>query len=353
MSDVLLVSLGTTHGLRVADSMLVEMLREAGASTDAIRVRIGATNALRRGYPVNDFVEAIAARRAVQRALASRPTPKALLFSTTTAALLNPCPKLPFGVRLDSPAALNRRGLPRAPVRALERRSLARARLIITLGAAGAAALPAGSAHAEIVPVPIDPSGSINGARDPDLAVAYVPDPKTKGLLLLCAAWAQVTGGARRLDVFGIDGAAARAFLARWGLIEPAGVTFHGYVSGEAFRAALRGAHCFISAARWEDYGQAPLEALRDGALLVTAPAEGPYEALPIARALDAALVAADLEPASLAAAIRAAFARDARSRATYQERAAERLEPYRWGRAVESLRTNVLPSLLANEHRG
>ena len=31
----------------------------------AVATRIGSTNALRRGYPVNDVVEAIAARRAL------------------------------------------------------------------------------------------------------------------------------------------------------------------------------------------------------------------------------------------------------------------------------------------------
>ncbi len=48
----------------------------------------------------------------------------------------------------------------------------------------------------------------------------------------------------------------------------------------------------FVCAPRREDYGIAQLEALADGCLLVTTPAPGPYAALPIARALDARLVA-------------------------------------------------------------
>ena len=346
MSDVLVVSLGTTPGLRVADSLLISMLREAGAGAEAISVKLGATNALRRGYPVNDLVEAVAARRALARALATRARPRAVLFSTTTAAMLAASDGLPYAVRLDSPAALNRPGARNAPVRRLERRSLARARLLIPLGAAGAAALPAGSARAEVVPVPIEPSGDITGARDLDLAVGYAAD-KAKGLDVLCAAWAQVGGPPRRLEIFGIEREAARAFLGRRGVSEPPGVTFRGIVSAGQFRAALRAARCFISAARWEDFGQAPLEALRDGALLVTTPAGGPYEALAIARELDRELVATDRQAPALATAIAAAYARDDAARASYQASAADRLEPYRREAAVAALRARVLPALL------
>ena len=71
--DVLVVSLGTTRGLRLADAQLVDMLREAGASVAAVATRIGLTNALRRAYPVNDVVEAIAARRALRDGLPAVP----------------------------------------------------------------------------------------------------------------------------------------------------------------------------------------------------------------------------------------------------------------------------------------
>ena len=348
MSDVLVVSLGTTRGLRGADALLVDMLHEAGASADAVGVRIGLTDRVRRGYPVNDLVEAVAARRALAQALASRPRPRALLFSTTTAALLAETDGLAYAVRLDSPAALNRWGARNAPVRRLERRSLARSRLTIPLGEAGAVALPAGSAPAAVVPVPIEPSGDVTGPRDLDRAVAYVPDPKAKGLDVLCAAWAQVAGGSRRLEVFGIETRVAAAFLTRRGHPMPPGVTFRGFVSDQDFRAALRGARCLVCAARWEDFGQAPLEALRDGALLVTTPAHGPYEALGIARELDPNLVASDLAPAPLAAAVDAAYALDDDARARYRERAATRLEPYRRAAGVEVLRTRVLPVLLS-----
>ena len=50
MTELLLISLGTTRGLGVADSMLLlEMLAQAGAEVEAVGVAIGAAGALRRG----------------------------------------------------------------------------------------------------------------------------------------------------------------------------------------------------------------------------------------------------------------------------------------------------------------
>jgi hypothetical protein len=40
--DILVLSLGTTRGLRIADAELVEMMRQAGASVTAAGTRIGA-----------------------------------------------------------------------------------------------------------------------------------------------------------------------------------------------------------------------------------------------------------------------------------------------------------------------
>ena len=81
-----------------------------------------------------------------------------------------------------------------------------------------------------------------------------------------------------RLLVFGIDPDRGRAFLARFGIPEPAGLEWRGAVPREEFRAALRQAHVHVTSARWEDWGQAQLEALADGALLASTPAGGPFE---------------------------------------------------------------------------
>ena len=68
--DVLLVSLGTTLGWRVADRTLTDQLKRAGATVEAVSVGRGAADRLRRGYPLNDVIEMHAARRAVARAIA-------------------------------------------------------------------------------------------------------------------------------------------------------------------------------------------------------------------------------------------------------------------------------------------
>ena len=47
------------------------------------------------------------------------------------------------------------------------------------------------------------------------------------------------------------------------------------------FRALLRRARVYVTAPRREDYGLAQLEALADGALLVTTPAPGPLRGAP------------------------------------------------------------------------
>jgi hypothetical protein len=85
--DVLLLSLGTTLGWRVADALFADQLRNAGVGVAVEAVRIGATGRLRRAYPVTDLVEATAARRALASAI-DRHQPRALAISTTTAAML-------------------------------------------------------------------------------------------------------------------------------------------------------------------------------------------------------------------------------------------------------------------------
>jgi hypothetical protein len=346
MTDVLLVSLGTTLGWRVGDRHFVEQLRRAGADAEAVTVRFGLTGRLRRGYPANDFVEMVAARRATAAAVYAY-RPRAVVLSTTTAAMLVPELGVPYAVRLDAPARLNRPGARNAPLRALERRGLRRARVVLPWSHAAVSELPDGAAPAIVVPPPVVPSGE-RADEDPRLAVAYVPDPKAKGLDVLCAGWAAAgLGHGARLAVYGLDRGWAREHLRRAGVPEPPGVEWPGIVPAPEFRAALRRARAYVGGARWEDFGQAPLEALADGALLATVPSGGPFEALALARELDPALVAGSLAPAGLGAAVRAAFELpDERVRA-YRRRAAELLAAYRPEAVQAVVGERVLPALL------
>ena len=345
MSDLLLVSLGTTRGLRLADAHLVDMLREAGSSVDAVATRIGFTNALRRAYPVNDVVEAIAARRAFVAA-SRRYRPRAVVFSTTTAALLAGDPGMPFAVWFDAPARLNRPGFASRPLHALERRQLARARVLMPHSPGAIGALPVGSAPTVLVPPPIPVAPPPGDTREP-FAIGYTPDPKAKGLALLCAAWERAELPGARLVIAGIPRERAVEFLARRGARLPPGAELAGMLPQPSFRDLLSRARVFASAAEWEDFGIAPLEALDRGAVLVGASGGGPFPGLGIARALAPEFVAADREPDSLARALEAAFAASDDRLAEYRVAARVALEPYRPEASVKRLREEVLPALL------
>jgi glycosyl transferase family 1 len=347
--DVLLVSLGTTLGWRVADEMLLEQLRRAGASTAVVSVGRGAADRLRRGYPLNDLVEMHAARRTVRTAV-ERHEPRALIVSSTTAAMLLPALPVPYAVRFDSPARLNRPGARNAALHALERRAMRRARITIPFSVAGAEALPPGAARAIVASPPIDPSASrssIERAERGRVAVAYVPDPKAKGLDVLVAGWADAAVPDARLEVYGLEPEWARAHLRRSGVPEPATLDLPGTVTAAQFRARLRHAHAYLAGAHWEDWGQAPLEALADGALLATVPSGGPYEGLRLARQLDRSLVADEIDGAALAPAIRAAFEMPDEQASAYRARAAELLRPYRSEAVQETVTRDLLPALL------
>jgi hypothetical protein len=343
--DLLVLSLGTTRGLRAADAQFAGLCRDAGATVEVVGTRIGATDALRRAYPVNDIVEALAARRALATAL-ERERPRAVVYSSTTAALLAPDPGVPYAIRFDSPAVLNRPGGASRVLHPLERRRMRAARLLLPFSAVALRLLPAGSGPAVVLPAPLEPSGD-PAAERPPVAVAYVPDPRAKGLDIVCGAFGAAAVEGARLDVYGIDPDLAREFLTGAGVELPAAATLRGHVPTAQFRAALREARVLVHGARWEDYGMAPLEALADGALVATTPAGGPYAALPLARDLAGELVATSIDADALATALRAAFAIPEERAAAYRAAALERLAPYRRDALVETLRERVLPALL------
>ncbi|MGH2913671.1 MAG: glycosyltransferase [Solirubrobacteraceae bacterium] len=346
-ADVLLLSLGTTRGLQIQDAQFAQIAREAGASVATARVRVGAFDRLRRGYPINDTVEALAARRALAGALARGPA-RSVVLSTTTAALLARPGELPYAVWLDSPARLNRPGLRNRALHLLERRSLARARLVIVLSPGAVAQLPDGAAPSIVISPPVAPAPPRDGGRGEALVVAYVPDPKAKGLELLCRAWGRVgAADGARLVVTGIRPQRVVEFLGRFGLAPPPGMELAGMLAQEEFGSLMSRARAFVSAARWEDFGQAPLQALERGAALVCAPAGGPFPALSIARALEPGFVAIDREPRSLASALEAALGAGEPELVAYRTAARERLAPYRHEAQVQRMRELVLPALL------
>jgi glycosyltransferase involved in cell wall biosynthesis len=282
---------------------------------------------LRRNPAVTDLVEALAARRAA-RDLDAR----ALIFSTVTCALLQPTPEVPWAVRFDSTAAVNRPGASGAWQRARERRVLPRAKLLLPLGDEAARAAPG-----VIVRVPIE---EIAPAPERDIpALAYAGYPRKRGLDRLCEAWAHASQPGERLVVGGVGRERALRWLERCGVPKPAGVEWTGALPRHEWLRLMARARVFVNASRWEDHGLAQLEALSAGCLLVTVPSPGPYEALPLARRLAPELVSEDL-----AGALRAGL--DFEGAAAYAERARELLRPFRADAIQRVIADEVLPAL-------
>jgi glycosyltransferase involved in cell wall biosynthesis len=346
-ADVLVVSLGTTPGLRRADDALVRLLEGLGLACELRRVDVGRAGALRRHPAVTDLVEAVAARRA-----AAGPPARAVIYSAVTSALLDR-PRVPYAVRFDAPAVLNRPGAAGAWQRAAERKALAGAAVLLPWGEAAAHAARRGLGHGpRIVPlhVPVDAT-LLTPPRDV-AAVAYAGYPRKRGLELLCAAWGEVARPQERLVLGGLDREQGLAWLDRCEVAEPPGITWAGALPHPEWLRTVAEARVFVNASRWEDHGLAQLEALASGTPLVTVPSPGAYEALPLARRLAPELVAEDLTPEALGRALRAGLDFAPARREAYAAAARELLRPYRAEAVRETLRTEVLPLLGLEGHR-
>jgi glycosyltransferase involved in cell wall biosynthesis len=320
-TDLLLVSLGSTAGLRAADAELAGALQRAGASVAVVAARPQRDV---RTLALTDFVWARAARAAARRGIAEH-RPGAVVYCTTTAALLWP---RPGAIRYDAPAAANRPGRHGVWQRPVERRRLSEASLLVPQ-ASGAVDEAAGP-HAPhvVVPIPVEPSAPPSAQRD-IAAITYAANPEKKGLDRVLEAWVAARREGEELVVTGTE-RVPRA----------PGVRATGPLAPDAYRALLRRARVFVTAPRREDYGLAQLEALADGCLLVTNAAPGPYAALPVARELDPRLVTDDM-----AAALRAALDDPV---ADYAERALHALAPYRRAAVDATVRDQLLPRLLS-----
>jgi glycosyltransferase involved in cell wall biosynthesis len=379
--DIAIVSLGTTMGWRRGDEALAAHVEAAGATVELRPMRLGAAERqMQRTMATTDLVQALAARRAAVGVDA-----RAVVYSSITAALLQPV-RRPHAVRFDTIAALSRPGVGGAWQRRRERAVLARADLLLpwSEAAAAAARVAAGAAPsaagggmrnatdagaaaggAEVVgteaadaskaagvgpdvvvlPCVVDVADAV--APDSPDATAYAANPEKRGLDVLCAAWAAGAPEGARLVVGGIDRPDALRWLGRQGVAEPAGVEFAGAVPRQRWTALVAGSRVYVSAARYEDWGVAQMEALAAGVPLVSVPTPGPNAALPIARELAPELVAGGLDADALAAALRTGLALGDGDRARYAAAARRALEPYSDAALRTVVAERVLPALL------
>src|SRR3954454_4108140 len=148
-TDVLLVSLGSTAGLRAADAELAGALERAGAT-----VALASADPPRevRTLALTDLMWARAARAAAVRGIAEH-RPRAVVYSTVTAALLWP---RPGAIRYDAPAGAHRPGRQRLLQRPLERRRLRQAPLLVPQAPGTLAESPSPHAPAVVVPILVE-----------------------------------------------------------------------------------------------------------------------------------------------------------------------------------------------------
>ncbi|HEY2632738.1 MAG TPA: glycosyltransferase family 4 protein [Solirubrobacteraceae bacterium] len=339
---MLIVSLGSTGGLRAVDEELLGSLRRAGATAEIVSA---APQPPTRTLMLTDLRWALAARRAAKEGL-KRTGARVVIYSTTTAALLWP---RAGAIRFDAPAAANRMGRHGLWQRPLERRRLREASLLLPQSLGALLEVPAsvrdtlGSNGALVLAVPVEPSmPSVAHARsraaDPrDIAaVTYAANPTKKGLDMLLRAWVQVRREDEVLHVTGVEEQELRAL----GFDIPAeGVRVTGKLPREDYRALLCRARVYVCAARREDYGVAQLEALAEGCMLVTTPSPGPYVALPIASELDRRLVSEDIGTA-----LRVALDDPV---SHYSERALVLLAPFRRAEVDRQVAEELIPRLL------
>ena len=323
MTRVLLVSLGSTVGLRASDAELAASLERAGA---AVTLAAATPPRTVRTLALTDLVWARAARVAAAEAI-SRERPDAVIYSTITAALLAPAPG---AIRLDALSAANRPGRHGIWQRPRERRVLTRTSLLLPVSESALQGAPAAIGRVVVVPITVERSGPLleRGQRD-IAAITYAANPTKKGLDQVLAAWAAARRDGEELIVAGVAA------------LPPAeGVRVVGTLERGAYRALLRRARLYIGASRREEYGIAQLEALVDGAMFVSDEKAQHYPALDIARRLDGRLIGPDL-----AGAIRVALDDP---RPDYTAAAAAALESFSAASVDRIVAEQVLPALSA-----
>ena len=246
--DLLLLSLGTTRGLRVADAAFLEQVRAAGGRGEGGRCRDRPARPPA-PRPTRSTTWSRRAPRARATAVAVKtPRPRAVVFSTVTASLMAPRLDVPYAVRFDPPSILNRPGTATPPcTRSSARRWPARG-CCCPWSRRRRHALPPWRAAASCCRPP-----SCRRREEPLEArarrVGYAPDPKAKGLEVLCGAWERA--GIRDRPPGRVrDRARARAAPpgTRTETPEPRNVEWRGMTPAEDFRGALRRSLAYVTA---------------------------------------------------------------------------------------------------------
>jgi hypothetical protein len=345
----MVVAPNTTPGLLRDHADLMQGLSSVGATAVAVTSAFGILNHARIGRPLDEMVVTSSLAYAVRRAL-ERFSPRALLLATSQTGLLFPTRLLRrSAIRFDGLAASTRPDPRDVMTRALERRCLREARLLLPYTDEGAAEATALVPRRPLVvwPSPVRP-GPVWAERRRRGAVCYANNPDKKGLDLAVQAWALAAPVECPLFVTGIDEPTARRFLGQRNVAVPENVRFCGRMPEDEYRGLSASVDLHLGASRVDEFATTQLEALIDGALLVTVPSAGPIAPLSLARELDQELVAPSVSVEGLVVALRHVWDRDDVYRAGYRQRAARLMARFTPDTFRDALRNQILPMLLA-----
>ena len=289
-----MIGLGTTGGWRHADLTLAREFARRGIEVEGCWPVVPRLRRLRElARPLSsEYIEAFAMRRALLRHVSSGHD--LLVVSSNTGALLLPRRwSNRTMVWSDTPIRLARSGRGAQFLARAERRAISRVGSIAVQPQHSVALyrelFPEVADRVRFLPVPVSVPAQTSRRRE-RLGVTYAGNPDKKGLDLAVSAW-DSSGTDARLVVTGIEPAEARRFLAARSVPIPVNVDFAGRIPSARHRRLTQRAAVFVSASRREEYGNAQLEALADGAILVSGPCIGTAEPRAIGERLDGRFV--------------------------------------------------------------
>lgn len=356
LHTVLVIAGDQTRGLRRDSNQLIDCLRQCGMRVEAVRPSFRWVKRLLFAYPMIDLLEAASIALAAFRWLQhnSHVRIDAIFVTTAPAVIFMPKRWLRISaVRFDSLAQENRHGWRNSPTRWLERRRIGGARLLLPYSRASAERVrPLVGAQKPIIvwPPPIESTLGPDRVADRNGFLCYAADPWKKGLDIAVGAFSMLASAEDPLFVAGISETEARRYLNTRDVVCPDSVRFVGSLTSDEYRDLSRRCHAYLGSSRHEEYGTSQLEALADGALLITVPSGGPSIPEQYARQLDPALVASSVGIEALFESMRASKQYSLEDRQRYSARARELMADLTYRTFVRRLRMEILPLLATSD---
>jgi len=236
----------------------------------------------------------------------------------------------------DAPAVVNFTGSGSSFIASLEKRKLRSSSRVISLTRYGArkAITDHGVDESRVYRVSYAavPHGPKRGSG---FALSYcaASKPHAKGLDILANAWS-LLGWQMPLVITGIPEDRALDFLRQCGIRAEDSIRFLGTVSSSQYVSLVSSCDFYVSPARWEEFGQALIDALSWGKPLAVTPALGPSE---IAGDINVKMVADSFSPEDLSRTM--VRAREMAQDPGFAKSVAKHFLPYHWDQMRKNLR--------------